>query len=49
MSDNQMVLQSLDHGLLTITMGIVVVMALIVILVNFAVDVSYRISDPRIR
>jgi peptide/nickel transport system permease protein len=29
--------------------GVVVVMALIVILVNFAVDVSYRISDPRIR
>jgi peptide/nickel transport system permease protein len=29
--------------------GVVVVMALIVILVNFAVDISYRISDPRIR
>ena len=29
--------------------GVVLVMALIVILVNFAVDVSYRISDPRIR
>lgn len=29
--------------------GVVVVMAVIVILVNFAVDVSYRISDPRIR
>ncbi|MBV9604096.1 MAG: ABC transporter permease [Solirubrobacterales bacterium] len=29
--------------------GVVVVMALIVIVVNFAVDVSYRIFDPRIR
>jgi peptide/nickel transport system permease protein len=29
--------------------GVVLVMALIVILVNFLVDVSYRIFDPRIR
>lgn len=29
--------------------GIVVVMAVVVILVNFAVDVSYRLFDPRIR
>lgn len=29
--------------------GVVVVMAMIVILVNFAVDISYRLSDPRIR
>jgi len=32
-----------------VVVGVVVVMALIVILVNFAVDLSYRISDPRIR
>lgn len=29
--------------------GVVIVMAVIVILVNFVVDVSYRILDPRIR
>jgi peptide/nickel transport system permease protein len=29
--------------------GVVLVMALIVIVVNFAVDVSYRLFDPRIR
>jgi peptide/nickel transport system permease protein len=29
--------------------GVVIVMALIVILINFAVDVSYRLVDPRIR
>lgn len=29
--------------------GVVVVLALIVVLTNFAVDVSYRIFDPRIR
>jgi peptide/nickel transport system permease protein len=29
--------------------GVVLVMALIVIVVNFAVDVSYRLIDPRIR
>lgn len=29
--------------------GVVIVMALIVILVNFVVDVSYRLLDPRIR
>jgi peptide/nickel transport system permease protein len=29
--------------------GVVIVMALIVILINFVVDVSYRLVDPRIR
>mgnify|MGYP001043689847 CR=1 FL=1 len=32
-----------------VVQGVVVVMAAIVILINFAVDVCYRISDPRIR
>jgi ABC-type dipeptide/oligopeptide/nickel transport system permease component len=44
-----LVVQAAQNRDYPVVEGVVVVLALIVILTNFAVDMSYKILDPRIR
>ena len=38
-----------EHTLLTVVQGTVLVVASAYVVVNFLVDIAYRLTDPRIR